>query len=112
MVEKYGVDAIRYYLIKELSFGQDGIYSEEILVSRINSDLANDLGNLISRTVAMIIRYFQGSIPAAGTSTDLDLQLKEAAQLAFREATERLEKLDFSNYRTPHRVWCRGLTNI
>jgi len=98
LVEKYGVDAIRYYLIKELSFGQDGIYSEEILVSRINSDLANDLGNLISRTVAMIIRYFQGSIPAAGTSTDLDLQLKEAAQLAFREATERLEKLDFSNY--------------
>ncbi len=98
LVDKYGVDAVRYYLIKELSFGQDGIYSEEILVSRINSDLANDLGNLISRTAAMIIRYFQGTIPAAESSTDLDLQIKEAAQLAFSEATEKLEKLDFSNY--------------
>ena len=98
LVDKYGVDAVRYYLIKELSFGQDGTYSEEILVSRINSDLANDLGNLISRTAAMIIRYFQGSIPAAASSTDLDLQIKEAAQLAFSEATEKLEKMDFSNY--------------
>lgn len=98
LVNKYGVDAVRYYLIKELSFGQDGVYSEEILINRINSDLANDLGNLISRTAAMIIKYFAGVIPTAGTETELDLQLQEAAKQAFYEATEKLEKLDFSNY--------------
>ncbi|MEQ8201482.1 MAG: methionine--tRNA ligase [Syntrophomonadaceae bacterium] len=98
LVDKYGVDAVRYYLIKELSFGQDGVYSEEILVNRINSDLANDLGNLISRTAAMVIKYFGGTIPVAGTYTELDLQLKEAARQAFYEATDKLEKLDFSNY--------------
>ena len=98
LVNKYGVDAVRYYLIKELSFGYDGVYSEEILINRINSDLANDLGNLISRTAAMIIKYFAGVIPTAGTETELDLQLQEAAKQAFYEATEKLEKLDFSNY--------------
>lgn len=98
LVNKYGVDAVRYYLIKELSYGQDGLYSEEIMVTRINSDLANDLGNLISRTAAMIIRYFKGAIPDPGTVAEIDAELIGAAQTAFDEATSRLEKLDFSNY--------------
>lgn len=98
LVDKYGVDAVRYYLIKELSFGQDGIYSEEILVARINSDLANDLGNLISRTVAMIIKYFGGSIPDPSVSLEVDEQLQTVAQQAYTDATEKLNKLDFSNY--------------
>lgn len=98
LVAKYGVDAVRYYLVKELSFGQDGLYSEEMLATRINSDLANDLGNLISRTAAMVSRYFAGIIPVQGEGGSLDTELREAALTAGEEATMRLEKLDFSGY--------------
>jgi len=98
LVSKYGIDAVRYYLLKELSYGQDGLYSEEILVTRINSDLANDLGNLISRTIAMIIKYFDGVIPAADEIAAFDEELQQMASNVFREATEKLEKLDFSGY--------------
>ncbi|MGI5881120.1 MAG: methionine--tRNA ligase [Syntrophomonadaceae bacterium] len=98
LTSKYGIDAVRYYLVKELSFGQDGMYSEEMLVNRINSDLANDLGNLISRTTAMIIRYFDGKLPAADVTDPVDAELKQAAHAAYEEATEKLDNLDFSAY--------------
>ena len=63
LCERYGVDAIRYFLVREFPFGSDGVFSNEALIQRINSDLANDLGNLVSRTTAMTIKYFGGTLP-------------------------------------------------
>lgn len=78
--ERYGVDTIRYHILREMPFGSDSDYSNEIMINRINSDLANDLGNLVSRTVAMVVKYFDGTLPSEREEGEFDGNLKEMAE--------------------------------
>ena len=96
LAERYGVDALRYYLLREIAFGSDGVFSNENLINRINSDLANDLGNLLSRTVAMVEKYFGGTIPADRAAGDFDDALEAAAAQAKAQAEANLDALNFS----------------
>ncbi len=96
LAERYGVDSLRYYLLREIAFGSDGVFSNENLINRINSDLANDLGNLLSRTVSMVEKYFGGTIPAEREATDFDANLIETAKTAAQKAQENLDALNFS----------------
>ncbi|MGV8979941.1 methionine--tRNA ligase [Clostridium sp.] len=82
LVNHFGVDAVRYYLLHEIPFGSDGIFTNEIFIKKTNSDLANDLGNLLSRTVTMIEKYFDGVIPAPKDIADVDNELIEMALAA------------------------------
>ncbi len=79
LVGVYGLDQFRYFLLREMVFGLDSEFSEQALVSRINSDLANDLGNLVSRSLAMILKYFDGAVPGPGAESPGDKELKDAA---------------------------------
>lgn len=97
LVSKYGLDAIRYFLLREVAFGQDGNFSNEALIQRINSDLANDLGNLVSRTVGMIDKYFGGQLPADKEATEFDDDLKAVAMQTVNKVEELMDKMLLSD---------------
>src|SRR5512136_2454126 len=95
LIDRYGVDAVRYFLLREVPFGLDGDFSHAALVHRINSDLANDLGNLLSRSTAMLAKYFGGVLQQPGTLIDLDLTYKSATEEMVRQVEACMEDLSF-----------------
>ena len=93
LVEQYGVDAIRYYLIHEMPFASDGTFTNELLVESINSNLANVLGNLVNRTIGMIHKYFDGVVEDKNTSEELDLELKNLVIATKNNVDEKMNNL-------------------
>ncbi|WP_136606328.1 methionine--tRNA ligase [Paenibacillus dokdonensis] len=97
LIDRYGLDTLRYYLLREVPFGADGTFTPESFVERVNSDLANDLGNLLNRTVAMVDKYFDGLVPEyqAGV-TAFDAEIEEAAAAVYSKVEEAMENMEFS----------------
>ena len=93
LCERYGVDALRYYMLREVPFGQDGNFTNEIFLKLRNSDLANDLGNLVSRVTAMVSHYFDGVIPAPTDSQEVDRQLIDMAEKMYPTVTSYMDEM-------------------
>ena len=103
LIDRYGIDALKYFLLREYTFGQAGNFTNEVMLKRINFDLANDLGNLLSRTVSMIEKYCGGVVPQAKTHDETDEDLKNIAVSAASKVSDEMDKFAFNM--ALERIW-------
>jgi methionyl-tRNA synthetase len=96
LIDTYGADAVRYFLMREVPFGIDGDFSHSAMIHRINSDLANDLGNLFSRALSMVVKYFDGSIPVPSLLQDVDRGLQGVPEKVFPQFSKQMDALAFN----------------
>ena len=97
LVEEFGVDAVRYYFLHEIPFSNDGVFSRELLIERINGDLANILGNLVQRTISMGNKYFEGKISNKNVSDELDVEFLNSINGLYDKVCSRMDKLEISD---------------
>ena len=95
LASQYGLDAFRYFLLRDMVFGLDSDFSEQALVRRLNADLANDFGNLVSRSMTMAVNYFEGLLPAPGTLEEADISLKDAALKVIEDYKDMMKEFAF-----------------
>ena len=96
LIDRYGIDALKYFLLREYTFGQDGTFTNEVMLRRMNFDLANDLGNLLSRTVSMIKKYCGGVVPAAAVRDEIDEELIGLATSTADKVSAKMDEFQFN----------------
>ena len=96
LIDRYGIDALKYFLLREYTFGQDGVFTNEVMLKRMNYDLANDLGNLVSRTTSMIEKYCMGVVPESHGEDEFDKDLKQVATGAASKVEAQMDKFAFN----------------